>query len=88
MEKEQPMTHPLTPQLKDLSDSDLAKKITDLNKRVVYGHQMGNPHLIQQVQMMLDDYILEQNHREQERFDKANKSAKDSGRNWDDFIDV
>lgn len=88
MEKEKPMTHPLTPELQNLSDSDLSKKISDLNKRVVYGYQMGNNHLIQQVQMMLEDYMIEQQRRDQERFDKANESAKNNGKNWDDIIDI
>ena len=82
------MTHPLTPELKNMNDSDLAKKISELNKRIVYGYRMGNQHLIQQVQMMLEDYMIEQQRRDQERFEKTNKNAENNGRNWDDFIDV
>ena len=52
------MSHPLTPNLQELSDADLAKKISDLNKRIVFGYQMGNQQLIQQVQMMLDDSMF------------------------------
>ncbi len=82
------MSHPLTPNLQELSDADLAKKISDLNKRIVFGYQMGNQQLIQQVQMMLDDYMIEQRSRDRKRFEKANESAKDSGKNWDDIIDI
>lgn len=82
------MTHPLTPDLHGLSDADLANKISELNKRVVYGYKMGNHHVIQQVQMMLEDYMIEQQRRDQERYEKANQSAKDSGKNWDDIIDI
>ena len=80
--------HPLTPNLQDMTDADLAKKIQDLNKRVVYGYQMANPHLLNQIRMMLEDYNEEQRRRDRKRYEAAMESANESGKNWDDIIDI
>ena len=49
------MNHPLTPDLSQLSDSDLMKKQTELQKRIIYGHQTGNSNMISQLELMLND---------------------------------
>ena len=82
------MNHPLTPNLRDLSDTDLMKKQTELQKRIIYGHQTGNANLISQVELMLNDYREESMRRDRERFEKANEAAGDKGKNWDDLIDI
>jgi len=82
------MNHPLTPNLRELSDADLLKKQTELQKRIIYGHQTGNANLISQVELMLNDYREESMRRDRERFEKANEAAGDKGKNWDDLIDI
>lgn len=82
------MNHPLTPDLTQLSDADLLKKIGELQKRVLYGHQTGNLHMVQQVELMLNDYREESMRRDRERMQQANQSADEKGKNWDDLIDI
>ena len=79
------MTHPLTPNVQALSDSELSKKIGELNKRLVWAHTSGHGNVVNQIHMMLDDYKAEQQRREIERYEKLNK---DQGKDWDSLIDV
>ena len=82
------MNHPLTPNLSDLSDAELLKKISDLQKRMNFAYQSGNPHVMSQIQMMLEDYQEEQRKRDRERWNKMSEDQKDNGKDWDDLIDV
>jgi len=79
------VNHPLSPNVFDMSDSDLSKKINELNKRLVWAHTSGHGHVVNQIHMMLDDYKAEQQRREHERYEKINK-GKD--KDWDSLIDV
>ena len=79
------MNHPLSPNVFDMSDSDLSKKINELNKRLIWAHTSGHGHVVNQIHMMLDDYKAEQQRREHERYEKINK-GKD--KDWDSLIDV
>ena len=51
------MTHPLTPNVQALTESELSKKISELNKRLVWAHTSGHTHVVSQIHMMLDDLI-------------------------------
>jgi hypothetical protein len=82
------MNHPLTPNLRELSDTDLLKKQTELQKRMIYGHQTGNSNMISQVELMLEDYREEAMRRDRERTQQANETADGKGKNWDDLIDI
>ena len=79
------MNHPLTPNLHEMSDNDILKKINELNKRLVWAHTSGQGSVINQIHMMLDDYKAESQRRDMERDQKINK---DSGKNWDSLIDI
>lgn len=80
------MNHPLTGNLRDFSDSDLQKKITELGKRLVFAHQTGNGQMIGQLEMLMEDYREESLRRDRERMEKMQESNK--GKDWDDLIDV
>jgi|TARA_B100001094_G_scaffold332037_1_gene402478 hypothetical protein len=82
------MNHPLTPDLSQLSDSDLMKKQTELQKRMIYGHQTGNSNMIGQLELMLNDYRAESQRRDYKRYEEANENAESKGKNWDDLIDI
>ena len=82
------MNHPLTPNLRELSDADLLKKQGELQKRIIYGHQTGNSNMISQVELMLNDYREESMRRDRERTAQANETAEGKGKNWDDLIDI
>lgn len=77
--------HPLTPNLTELSDDELGKKITELTKRVSQAYSFGNGELLQQVQMMLEDYQQEMNQRQRRMMEELSKKA---GRDFDDIIDI
>ena len=47
-----------------------------------------NANLISQVELMLNDYREESMRRDRERTQKANETAEDKGKNWDDLIDI
>lgn len=79
------MNHPLTGNLQDLSDSDLQKKITELGKRLVFAHQTGNAQMIQQLEMLMQDYRDVSQERDRERMKKMQDN---NGKDWDDLIDV
>tara|TARA_E500000318_G_scaffold17750_2_gene18049 strand:+ start:949 stop:1188 length:240 start_codon:yes stop_codon:yes gene_type:complete len=79
------MNHPLTGNLQDLSDSDLQKKITELGKRLVFAHQTGNAQMIQQLEMLMQDYREVSQERDRERMKKMQDN---NGKDWDDLIDV
>jgi hypothetical protein len=82
------MNHPLTPDLSQLSDSDLMKKQTELQKRMIYGHQTGNSNMISQIELMLNDYRAESQRRDYNRYQEENENAESKGKNWDDLIDI
>lgn len=79
------MNHPLTGNLQDLSDSDLQKKITELGKRLVFAHQTGNAQMIQQLEMLMQDYREASHSRDRQRMEKMQDN---NGKDWDDLIDV
>jgi len=79
------MNHPLTGNLRDFSDGDLQKKITELGKRLVFAYQTGNAQMIGQLEMLMEDYREESMRRDRERMAKMQES---NGKDWDDLIDV
>ncbi len=80
------MNHPLTPNLTKLTDSELTKKINDLNQRLVWAHtNLSHGSAVGQILMMLDDYKAEQQRR---NIEKNEKIYKDQGKDWDSLIDV
>ena len=82
------MSHPLTPNLSQLDEAELLKKISELQKRMSFAYQTGNSNMMSQVQMMLEDYQEEQRKRDNERWTKMQDANKDKGTDWDDLIDV
>tara|TARA_Y100001972_G_scaffold64000_1_gene78227 strand:+ start:2022 stop:2264 length:243 start_codon:yes stop_codon:yes gene_type:complete len=80
------VNHPLTPNLTKLTDSELTKKINELNQRLVWAHtNLSHGSAVGQILMMLDDYKAEQQRR---NIEKNEKIYKDQGKDWDSLIDV
>ena len=80
------MVHPLTPNLTKLSDSELAEKLTELGKRLSGFYRMGNQNAINQINMLLEDYLEEQGNRMREQQRKLQEEGTD--KNWNDIIDI
>ena len=81
------MNHPLTPNVQKLTETELTKKINELNKRLVWAHTSGHGNVVDQIHMMLDDYKAEQQRREFERWEKQN-NKDNKGKDWDSLIDI
>lgn len=69
--------HPLTPSLTSLSDDEVLTKINDLQNRITFSYNMGRPDMIQQLQMVLEDYRYEQQARQQKLMDELQKTMSD-----------
>jgi hypothetical protein len=85
--------HPLSPNLRDLSDDDIHKKLADLNKRYMQAYRIGPFQIIPQLQMLIQDYNEEVSRRNavkmqelQEKLDKASK--KEDGKGMKGIIDI
>jgi hypothetical protein len=83
------VNHPLVPNLSELSNNDLRERILDLSKKLMIAHRTM-PDAVYQVQLMLDDYIEEQQNRDRKHIEKLMDQAKKDGKtkDWDDIIDI
>ena len=79
--------HPLTPNLHDMNDTDLNEKIKSLNTKLVQAYR-SSPGVVNQIRMMLDDFIEERTNRDKEQLKKLLDQSKDKGNDWDDIIDI
>jgi hypothetical protein len=66
--------HPLTPSLINLTDDEVLTKINDLQNRISFSYSMGRPEMIQQLQMVLEDYRFEQQKRQQKLMDELQQT--------------
>jgi hypothetical protein len=76
--------HPLSPNLADLSESELNDKFRDLSNKLNAAYRMGNPQLVQQIQMLLEDYQAEVSNRQR----KAYEEMMNKGGMFDGIIKV
>jgi hypothetical protein len=79
--------HPLTPNLHDMSDTELQEKIKSLNTRLVQAYQ-ASPGVVNQIQMVIEDFTEEQQRRDKKSLDKLMDSSSDKQDGWDDIIDI
>lgn len=76
--------HPLTPNLTELKDEDLRKKFMELQSRLMQAYSFGKGQLVQQIQMLMEDYQAELNRRQQKQLDELLQQNK----KFDEIIDV
>ena len=76
--------HPLTNDLSQLSDTELHKKHHDLVSRLTQAYRIGPSGIISQLQMILEDYKMEIQRRNQKIMDDMAKKGKDLS----DIIDI
>ena len=77
--------HPLTPNLQELTDTELQNKVFELAKKLRTAHIMGNQYLLSQVQMMYNDYLEENMRRDRNKLNNAMDAA---GKSFDSIIDI
>ena len=68
--------HPLTPDLANLTDDELHKKRSELGNRLVFAYRMGHGDVIGQIQLIMGDYDMEVQRRNQKMLDDLEKNSK------------
>ena len=71
--------HPLSPDLSQLTDDELQQKRGELQNRLMMSYRMGNADLVTQVQLLLGDYDIELQTRNQKMMDQMSKASKNFG---------
>ena len=68
--------HPLTNDLSKLSEEELQSKRSDLNTRLSFAYRMGHGDMVNQLQLILGDYAMEVERRNQKMLEQAQKSGR------------
>jgi hypothetical protein len=71
--------HPLAPDLSKLTDDELQQKRGELQNRLMMSYRMGNADLVMQLQLLLGDYDMELQTRNQRMMDQMSKASKNFG---------
>jgi hypothetical protein len=78
------MSHPLAPDLSKLTIDELNTKYGDLLKRITFAYRIGNPDMVQQLQMLMGDYRMELDNRNRKALEDMEKNSK----NFKNIIDI
>jgi hypothetical protein len=68
--------HPLTNDLSKLSEEELHSKRSELNTRLSFAYRMGHGDMVNQLQLILGDYAMEVERRNQKMLEQAQKSGR------------
>lgn len=68
--------HPLAPDLSKLSDEELHTKRGELQGRLNYAYRIGSADMVGQLQLLLQDYGMEVERRNQKMLEDAQKSGR------------
>jgi hypothetical protein len=68
--------HPLTPDLSKVTLEELNKKYGDLLNRITQAYRWGNPDMINQLQMLMEDYRMEIDVRNRKTLEELEKNSK------------
>jgi hypothetical protein len=78
------MGHPLAPDLTELTNEELNKKYNDLITRMNQAYRWGNPDMVSQLQMLMQDYQEELANRNRKALEDMEKTSK----NFKNIIDI
>jgi len=70
------MGHPLVNDLSKLTMEELVSKQSDIVKRMTFAYRMGQADMIQQLQMIQEDYNAEISKRGQKALEEMEKNSK------------
>lgn len=68
--------HPLAPDLSTLTDEEFHTKRNDLTTRMNFAYRIGNADMVGQLQLLLQDYAMELERRNQKMLEDAQKSGR------------
>jgi len=71
--------HPLTQDLSKLTDEELHTKRSDLQTRLGYAYRIGSTDMVNQIQLIIMDYGMEVERRNQKMMEQAQKSGRLGG---------
>jgi hypothetical protein len=71
--------HPLAPDLTNLTEDELHKKRAELQNRLMFSYRTGNADLVGQIQLLLQDYDVEIQVRNQKMLEQMSKASKNFG---------
>lgn len=71
--------HPLAPNLTSLTDEEIHTKRAELQNKLMFSYRSGNSNLVAQIQMLLQDYDIEIQTRNQRMLDQLVKTSKNFG---------
>lgn len=75
--------HPLAPDLSELSNEELYKKYNELNSKFMIAHRVGSGSVVQQMNMLLENYRAEMSRRHEKMLADASKNS-----NFKNIIDI
>lgn len=76
--------HPLSPDLTKLTTEELHTRHGELLKKLTMSYRWGKPELVQQLQLILDDFDQEIQVRNQRQLEEMQKASK----NFKNIIDI
>jgi len=68
--------HPLTPDLTKLTDDELYTKRAELQNRLGYAYRIGNAEMVNQINLLIQDYMLESERSNRKMLEDAQKSGR------------
>jgi hypothetical protein len=71
--------HPLTNDLSKLTDDELHSKRAELQNRLSFAYRTGSSDLVSQIMLVIGDYGMEVERRNQKMMDDAQKSGRLGG---------
>ena len=71
--------HPLAPDLSKLTEDELQKKRSELQSRLAFVYRTGTTDLVGQLSMLINDYDIEIQTRNQKLMDQMAKASKNFG---------
>jgi hypothetical protein len=80
--------HPLSPDLSQLSDDEVAKKYNELMKRYNQAYRFGPVDIMPQLQMLIQDYQEEMNRRQAKLMQDMEERANKNGKGFSGIIDI
>ncbi len=76
--------HPLSPDLSKLNNDDLHRQHGELLKKLSLSYRWGKPEMVQQLQMIIEDFNNEIQLRNQKALEDMQKASK----NFKNIIDI
>jgi hypothetical protein len=70
------MFHPLSGDVEELTDQELSDKMQELTKKLNQSYRMGNAHLANQINMIMQEYREERMRRDREMMKKLQEQAE------------